>query len=221
MELCAAGTLGDIYLNICRIIALPKQEIIIHHYSRYVYWFPLMEELYSIIPNLNLKLYYTENPIKSINESKLKFSKELLMIKKPNFIFSKNISKYNLPKKYVTVNYKSGKFKQAYRTIKMKELQKIIDKEECVVIVGDEYGKVKVQGNNIINLCNKTSLLDAMEIVKKSERFYGFQGIMSFVATSYGIPSWVYWSKGSDYHAINVNIIKNGWGNAIREKVRV
>jgi hypothetical protein len=89
-----------------------------------------------------------------------------------------NISRFNLPKEYTVICPYTGQ--DHIRSMNEFEIDSICSKYENVVILGKNC---KIKNCSAINLINKTSLLESIEIVKQSKRYYGIDSFLSVVAS--------------------------------------
>ena len=86
-------------------------------------------------------------------------------------------------------------------------VQRIIDENEakCVLLgTNDLYANIK----NCTNMINATTILEAIDIVRRSDYFIGPEGLLSFVALSHKINSTVFYSS---FEAVNLRILNTPW----------
>jgi hypothetical protein len=193
-----SGTIGDTYINLCILYHVAKIEhILCRHHTDNKKWQGLIRQIYSLMPNIRVEFVDkpdTINPrIYSAFTPHKKFGKILSSPDDwcvfPNFVFPK-VS--DLPEHYVVLNPRSGRPDQ-----KRILTEKIIDttiKNSCypVVVLGTSETAKKIKGDNVINLTNKTSLLEALGVVSMAQHVTTFQGIISIMAVSQRIQSSVY-----------------------------
>jgi hypothetical protein len=112
----------------------------------------------------------------------------------PNYFPNFNLPDYD-QKDYSVICPRSGKSAEN-RKIEKDKIYEIIGADKFIIIGTD--GDLKdIKSDNITNLIDETTILEAMGIIKKSKKFIGFQGLMCFVAMSHKIESEVYLT--SDY----------------------
>ena len=174
MLLKGSGTLGDTYIIICHLLGQPKFSV--EHYTRHTYWQGEIRDIYSLLPNSGSVTFPEDSserawysPYSVIDEKVGQFEPF------PNFKFPP--SKLDPGEPYIALCPRSGRPDQNDRRIPTSAVDKIIA-EADMPIVTPEPGK--------------TTLLEAMGLVARSNRFYGFQGLMSYVALSHKSQSVVY-----------------------------
>lgn len=205
----AWGTLGDTYIHVCRLSNFPKDKIRVYHHTRHHFWEGDIRKIYEILPNVAVR-FVADHP------KDLRLLDHVKVQEYMNFTISKDVSEYGLPKKYTAVVLKSGRPMLNFRVIKESAREQILAENEQIVLIGDKSSP-KLAGKNVLDLTGKTTVRGAMEVVRQASKFYGIQGVMSFVATSHRVPSWLYYASGSDLHAIDVNIRQCGWGDSIKD----
>jgi len=178
-----SGTLGDTYITICHWVNI-SEKFSVEHYTRHSYWQREIRDLYSLLPNL---VNVTFPALKNREE---RFSSPYSVVKEkikefepfPNFTFP--TSELDPGEPYIALCPKSGKPDQGYRTIPTPAIEKIIAEADMPVVVPEP---------------GKTTLLEAMGLVARSSKFYGYQGLMSFVAMSHKSRSVVYVANEREY----------------------
>lgn len=205
-EFNAEGTMGDAYMLLCKLYPLAeKEKVRVYHRTRHRYWYGAIERIYHLHPNVGVRFVnkHARHPD----------AIELPMYCYPKFRFTQTLDRFDLPEVYAAVNIKSGRHSQKTRAIRPRAYNKIFDDNEHVVVIGDEYSPPirGHKGNNVINLCNRTHLWEAMRIVKEARVFYGFQGLMCYVALSQKVPSYIYGRSPDDHRAIRENILAHDW----------
>jgi len=186
------GTLGDTYINLCKIYrAAQKDKILCRHYTKHKNWEMLIANIYSLCSNIEVK-FLKKMPNRSIiatfrSNDKVKLDIEYFPV------FSDLVrlrQKFNLPDRYTCMCMKSGRPSQK-RQIDKHLAHKIIAQEEYIVTVGTDMS-IDTYHPGHYNLIDKTSLLEAMAIVSGCSRFYGFQGLFCYLALSQKILTTVY-----------------------------
>jgi hypothetical protein len=113
----------------------------------------------------------------------------------------------SLPKRYGVLQLKSG-LNDPARCLTEKDVAQI-DPSQAVVLIGTDNLSLEIlQGYDILDLRNKTSLIECFSIIARAQKFYGPQGLMAFFALSQKVPSYVYLKTESDRMAVNVRIKK-------------
>jgi len=181
MLLRNSGTLGDTYISICHWVGMSKFSV--EHYTRHTYWQDEIRELYSLLPNFvgvtfpkDSKNRIWASPYSIVQEKIQEFEPF------PNFKFPP--SRLDPGEPYIALCPKSGRPDQPGRRIPQSEIDKIVKKADMPIVMPAP---------------DKTTLLEAMGLVARSNRFYGFQGLMSFVALSHKSQSVVYVGNEKEY----------------------
>jgi hypothetical protein len=100
---------------------------------------------------------------------------------------------HDLEQDYVVCSPKAGYPNRRNREVGVTELDLIINdypNQQFVFVGKEEYEDYA--NPNVLNLIGKTSLLEAMGIVARANKFIGVQGLMAFAALSQKVPSVVY-----------------------------
>lgn len=182
-----SGTLGDTYVNCCKLYSL-NEKIKIFHSQPYPKFNNSIKTIYTLIPNIieiNMCNHY-----KNICDPKYPYMYSLCKkgLGDPEFIkmnFFPNFqikSKYIFDFPYIVLQPKSGR-KELKKEFRLKTVKKIIENSKYkVILIGtsEKYKNIK----NCINLINKTSIFDAFYIIKNSKYLIGFFGIMTMFALS-------------------------------------
>jgi hypothetical protein len=185
MQLRNSGTLGDTYISICHWVGI-SQKFSVEHYTRHTYWQNEIRDIYALLPNF-VGVTFPEDSHKRTWSSPYSYvNKKIDEFEPfPNFKFPP--SKLDPGEPYIALCPKSGRPDQGRRRIPTSEVNRIIA-EADMPIVTPESGK--------------TTLLEAMGLVARSNRFYGFQGLMSFVAMSHKSQSVVYVGREKEWLAL-------------------
>ena len=183
MILKSSGTLGDTYITICHWVGISR-KFSVKHFTRHTNWHNEIRDIYSILPNITNVSFSTEwdkmwsSPYSIINKKIDEFEPF------PNFAFPP--SKLDPGEPYIALCPKSGRREQTRRKIPPFTVKEIIAKADMPVVIPEP---------------GKTTLLEAMGLVARSNEFYGFQGLMSYVAMSHKSRSVVYVSNEKEYLA--------------------
>ena len=107
------------------------------------------------------------------------------------------MNKYGLEKKrYIVMHYGSGEPKREWSSDKwIKLINKIKDRNILIVMTGSgerEYKIIKsildsVKNKNVLNLCNKLTMLQFMQIIKNAQLFLGCESFAGHIAAMYKI----------------------------------
>lgn len=220
-----SGTLGDTYINLCILCSIATQEpIICKHYTLHSDLHALIRSIYSLVPNIHVDFVNTRDTkhprIHGAFAHHESYGKVLADPNKwcifPQFAFP---ILSNLPEHYVVLNPQSGR-KSQERIMRPTTIHKTISTAKYpIIVIGTSKTAKEIQGKNIINLVNKTSLLEAMGIVSQSQQLISCQGLMCFVAMSYKIRSAIYIKQKSDTIALKIRTPKQWeqYGGLINE----
>jgi len=203
----AEGTLGDIFIISCKLNML-HGNIKVFHYTRHRYWESEIRETYSLNPHVSVE--FTDEPRLDLCEITSDTHEQ-----KMNFFPDWNLKNdIRIPKPYRVIQPHSGKphgrnSKHLNRDF-LEDIIKRSNKKSVVLGTSPIYEDL---GNNLIkcaNLIGKTSIKQAMSIIRNADSFIGPEGLLSFVALSYKIPSIIYYS---DFSALERRVIGTPWVN--------
>lgn len=199
-----SGTLGDTYVTLCILYNTAKRgPIICRHYTIHTNWHGLIRQIYSLIPNIRVefvnqrdvvhpRIYSSFVPHRKLGTT-LSSPDDWCVF--PQFIFPKV---QHLPEHYVVLNPQSGRPDQG-RVLTKKIMDRTIKNSQYpVVVLGTGKTSEQIKGDSVINLTNKTSLLEAMGVISRAQHVTTFQGLMSIVAASQQVQSSVYTRRVGD-----------------------
>ena len=201
-----SGTLGDTYVNLCILYHVAKREpIVCKHYTIHTNWHGLIKQIYSLLPNIRVEFINERDTVHPRiysafvphRQSGKTLSSPEDWCAFPQFVFPKLSC---LPERYVVLSPQSGRPDQG-RILTQKIIDRIVKNSKYpVVVLGTGEVSQQVKGDNVINLTNKTSLLEAMGVAVRAQHVTTFQGIMSMVAASHRVQSDVYIRRTLDPH---------------------
>lgn len=193
------GTLGDSYITVCRLYSSDVDTVL--HYNPIIEWNSNIEKIYSLLPSLKVTI---SNDIKDNDSNFIPLPKYDDMTWFPEF-FTK---KYN----YNVIQTNSGKPEEYQKNHKLLSKDVIYDyinyNNGNFILIGTTSYYETIKHHRLINLVNKTSILEAMKIVAESASFFGPEGLMSFVAISHKVYSTIFYTS---YQAVNARIIDTPW----------
>lgn len=192
------GTAGDAYIILCKLYNIAREnEIIIRHYTKHDNAKKLVKEIYKLSPNIKVEFVDKKHPfiINGGFEDKNKYDVEFY----PKFEIS---GKFNLPKKYSVLQVSAGINNQ--RRLASKVFNSILYKGTVFVLVGSPGQEIN--NSNAIDLRGKTDIKEVINIIRNADHFYGYQGLLSFIALSQKVKSDVYIRSAGDAHAVKVRI---------------
>lgn len=203
LEYHASGTIGDVYTHVCRLYHKAKtHKIRVHHSTRHHFWNGIIQRIYFLLPNVGVAFDSGSKNSVGIQKLPMEFF--------PDFAFADARIHFGIPQEYVAICMKSGRPSQGFRRIKPAYMDEIISNNRNVVLIGDDTPD-PYKNPNIIDLRGKTTIWEAFWICKHSMEFYGFQGVMTFVALSQKVPTTVYIAKDTDKVAVEGNILRTPW----------
>lgn len=198
------GTLGDTFMNILRLYDKKPEKII--HYTPYTEQYNNIEKLYKLIDDIPITFSSKTNY--NILNFQGYLSDGETYVPFPKFDLP-SIEKFNLPKEYIVLQLQAGVSlsKHPWRYLTKKDLE-IIPKDKTVVIIGTDQRTIDLDEEyTILDIRNKTSLLESFNIISNSEEFYAPQGLLGFVALSQKVKTTL-WLK----HKMEINGMANRIG---------
>lgn len=204
------GTLGDSYIVNCVVHELASREdILIKQCSDYAgnavdHWEPHIRQIYSLMPKIHVEFVNKEEFESLPGQEFPRLWPSIEMASKVGVCVMNPHPTFEFPPtKQATGNYiacspRGGKANDPYRQVGTDELSSLVEKYEDhqFVLVGDNPEFFDYSNPNVINLIGKTSILEAMGIVTRADKFIGVQGLMAYVAASCKVPSFVYTNSG-------------------------
>lgn len=197
MQIFVKGTLGDTYITVCKL-SLFKEHINVKHTTAIEEWYTQIRDIYSLLPNINVEF---------INDSNGSFSslpKDGNMNWFPEFFTNRC--------NYGVIQVNSGKPEKYQKNHKLLSEDIIYDYINAnygnFILIGTHSYYEKIKHDKVLNLVNKTSILQAIKIVAESCSFFGPEGLLSFVALSHKVNSIVFYNS---YQAVSARIINTPW----------
>ena len=198
------GTLGDSYIVNCVVHYLAvRQEILIKQCSDYAgnavdHWEPHIRQIYSLLPNINVE-FVDKEEFESLGVPRLwpsiEKAKSVHVCKltpHPPFTFPETSQ---VPyENYIACSPRGGKSDERHRQVGTDETESVFQQypDRKFVLVGDNPEFLEYRRANVLNLIGQTSILEAMGIVSRANKFIGVQGLMAYVAAGSRVPSVVY-----------------------------
>jgi len=211
----AEGSLGDSYIIACKLNMLHGNIKVFHHTKHY-YWQPKISEIYSL--NSHILVEFTDEPrldlceiTSDTHEQKMNFF--------PDWKIKSNI---NIEKPYWILQPHSGKVNGGnakFLPFEWLNHQITMNKVKCVILgtspIYEDLGKDLTKCTNLIG---KTSIKQAMSIIRNASLFFGPEGLLSFVALSYKIPSIIFYS---DFTALERRVVGTPWENHVIQYIPI
>lgn len=219
MEVNASGTLGDVYIIVLKLYNTNVKKI--NHYSKHDDFFPKIREIYSLLGNVEVITHKIDKGDSILNSTiKGFFNKNDNYSPFPKFDLP-NISKYNIPDDYYTIQLISGinPTITPWRNLNENDIN-VVPTDKPLILLGTDNKDIGflIENNyNIIDMRKKCSLLESFSIINKSDRFYAPQGLLSFFAVSQKVKTTVWIKHYSDVIAVKSRINMVGeWNNYIK-----
>jgi len=205
-ELSVNGSLGDAYIQTCKLLNI-KDNIIVYHHTKHSYWNESIQNVFSLAPNV--KWVSVENPRTDLEEiTSDSHSPDMEYF--PYLRYDTSRIHYKIRKPYIIIQPHSGKDKgYNCKELEISYVEQTIKSytNRCVLVgTSSKYKDIK----GCINLISKTNIIDIIDIVINSEGFLGPEGFISFLALSHRKPSIVFFT---DYEAVAKRIVSTPWAS--------
>lgn len=207
-----SGTVGDAYVILCKLYNVAKKEKIqCSHYTAYEKLEPIIGDIYSLLPNINVQFRKSKSPAMELwgsfcpqRQKAEKIEYNLVPEYYPELELA-NISRFNLPEDYEILQIRAGS--HGNRSLPPETIHGILDKSKLpVVLIGENSITLPAESFNAMDLRERTSIKEVVSIIKEGRHFYGPLGFLSFVAVSHRIMSDVYIKSQLDASAIKIRI---------------
>ena len=206
-----SGTLGDTYVILCKLYReAQKERILVNHYTSLDELMPAIKEIYSLCSNIIV--VFRDYPTPSIDivgqyfhhEPEEERKRQIIEDGKYNLKPEHNpefdlesIERFSLPQRYETLQLENGVKSDKMRRLDQNMIKIISRRSKLpLVIVGTDDAEYYQMRHLMIDLRNKTSIKEMMNIIKNSTRFYGCLGLLSLVALSQRVPSMLFLPRG-------------------------
>jgi len=208
----ASGTIGDAYVILCKLYAIAKKEnILCSHYTAYEKLEPVIRDIYSLLPNINVQFRKSKSPTVEIwgsfcsSRQKVEQHEYNLVPEYYPEFGSGNIGRFKLPETYEVLQIEAGS--HGVRCLHMDAVRNILNcSRSPIVFIGENTASLPAGSFNAMDLRGKTSVKEVVDIIKEGRHFYGRLGFLSFVAVSHRIMSDVYIKSQLDASAIKIRI---------------
>lgn len=208
----ASGTIGDAYVILCKLYAIAKKEkILCSHYTAYEKLEPVIRDIYSLLPNINVQFRKPKSPTVEIWGSfcpprqRVEQNEYNLVPEYYPEFESGNIGRFKLPEIYEVLQIEAGS--HGARCLHMDAIRNILNcSRSPIVLIGENTASLSSANLNAMDLQGKTSVKEVVGIIKDSKHFYGPLGFLSFVAVSHKVMSNVYIKSQEDVNAIKIRI---------------
>lgn len=190
-----SGTLGDSFIILCKIFDKDVTEV--NHFTKH------KEVITTISEILSLKNGLTFNVLNEMPANKIpghlrdgETYNPFPELKLPD------VTKFDLPSEYIVIQLQSGVSieKTPWKKLNNQDLNKII-KNKKIVLIGTDNNFHNL--TDVIDLRNKTSILEAFSIISNCKGLYAPVGLLSLFAPSRRVMSNVFIKHNSDEHAMN------------------
>lgn len=190
-----AGTVGDSYVILCKLYPIAKKErILCRHYTSYAPARPLIKEIFSLLPNIQVEMLMNKDPEVYVrgtffHDTDKEEAKEYGLTPEYYPVFdSTDVKRFGLPEAYEVLQIEAGTHPIKRRSrLPEKMFNDIIRNVTLpLVIIGDKSFGMKSE--NLIDLGGRTTVREVITIIRNSRHFYGRIGFLSFVAASQKVP---------------------------------
>ena len=200
-EVYASGTLGDALFILLKVVGTPVRKI--NHFSAHKSAYPLIKQIYSMCPHISVTMLDKKTPARYVTGHLRDYE---LYTAYPSLHLSHRYEG-KLPYNFNVLQLKSG-LNDPARRLSIKDIANLEKSQTYVLIGTDKMPLEMLQGYDILDLRNKTSLIECFSIIARAQRFYGPQGLMAFFALSQKVKSYIYLKTESDRVAVNARIKK-------------
>lgn len=222
MIVYTSGTIGDAFVEVCKLYNKAKNgPIMCNHFTRHVAVRNQIAEVFSLLPNVTIEFSDTRSNNLYVTGSFINTKEEALLYDfrpkyHPEFI-DVSLERFSLPDNYVVVQLSSGINKVSRRKLKLSMYNTVANSSRTVVLLGTDDIQVTLS-DNVIDLRNKTTIKEAVGIIKNADMFYGCQGFLNFVAVSQRTVSNITLLTDSDRMAVNGRILNTPWKKYYKER---
>lgn len=206
IEISSAGTLGDTYILVLKLMQFGDVPIKVFHYTKHVNWYNQIREIYRLLPNIEVE--FVKEPKKDLFRIE-SFDKKIPQVFFPKFDIDYEQIDLN---DYVVVQCHAGKDNggntKRFNINYLNSLIHIADKVfyKKTVLIGTDKRYADIEG--CLNLVGKTSISFLFSIIANADEFIGPEGLCSFIALSNRIKSTVFYTS---YVAVETRIIETPW----------
>lgn len=206
-----SGTIGDAYVILCKLYAVAKKEkILCSHRTAYEELEPIIRDIYSLLPNINVQFRKSKSteveicgafrfPEQKTEQDEYNLYPEYY----PEFELG-DIGHFSLPPVYETLQIKAGS--HGDRSLLPDTINRILNGSSLPVVLIGENTSLPTESFNAMDLRDKSSVKEVVGIIKNGKRFYGPLGLLSFIAVSHKVMSEVYIKSELDVSAIKSRI---------------
>jgi hypothetical protein len=200
----ARGTLGDTYIFCCKLKTFTQLPTTMWHNTKHRYWENEIQEIYSLLPNINVKFIDYVPTCRELTSDVHKDN----MIWFPTWEWPYNYHYKDELGDYMVIQPEAGKPEgYNHKELTLKTIRREIDQTDMPVVVLGTSSKFKYVGGDY-NLMGMTSVMDAMQITAHAKKFIGPEGLLAFVALSHKVKSSIYYTSGQ---AIEQRIKNSPW----------
>lgn len=197
------GTLGDTFINILRLYNQDVDKIL--HFTKHKEQMAAIGILYSLLGDIEV--------IEGVGDRNLTFE-GYLTDNEPYTAFPKfnlpNIDTFKLPGAYNTVQLQAGVDirKHPWRFLDKSDISNIPNNKPIVLLGTDNRRLDFDTSYTIIDLRNKTNILESFSVISKSSEFYAPQGLLGFFALSQKVKTTLWLKHNIELRGMAVRIDK-------------
>lgn len=191
-----AGTVGDSYVILCKLYPIAKKErILCRHYTPYVPAHSVVKEIFSLLSNIQVEMRMSKDPEMYVcggfvYEGYKEEVKEYGLVPEYYPVFEPaDASRFKLPAEYEVLQIEAGTDPIRRKSKLPGETINNITRNATlpIVIIGDKSFGMKKR--DLMDLGGRTTIREAITVIRNSKHFYGRLGFLGFVAVSQKVPS--------------------------------
>ena len=206
VTLSTSGTLGDTVCTVCKLYKMSQNNNIqVNHYTIHRNWHNKIREIYSLLPSVHVSFVDVRDEEHPRVFSHFAEDDGIRVTSFPKF----ELPKVKMPKRYTVLQERSGKDGEC-RSIPPMVCDRIINESvPPTVLLGTSTSAHGSSRDDVIDMTNETTLLEAFSIIRGAEEFHGFQGCLAFFALSQRIPTTIYCKTDADLLGVEVRLLSD------------
>lgn len=201
-----SGSAGDAFITCVKLSALGDTPIRVFHYTKIVEFHPLIREIYSLLPNVDV--YFVEE--RDMYNSRIhshfadKDDEDIGYVAFPEF----ELEECEIPEDpYIAVCPQAGREYQDWRRMPTHIQQSLIYYSNCDTAI-------------TITPKNNTSIKQAFYQVANCDELFSMQGIMCFFALSQKVTTTIYYGAEHERQSIEARILPE-WNDYLIDIIRI
>ena len=200
-----SGTGGDTLISVLKLYGI-KGKKKVRHYTIHENMHPVIKEIYSLLPNLEVE-FVKERDLENPKMESF-FARDYDYEPFPDF----ELEPYpDLPEDYIVVVPRAGRPNTSPRVLSNKQIGDVINGKNAVFL-----GSQKLEHEfDVLDLMGKTSMLEAFSIIRGAKHVYTPQGVTAFFALSQKVPTTVYLYNVHDVDGFYVRCAEEWTGKVV------